>query len=133
MMSEENQLGRLQLIQKAQTGLYQAIQGMVANGTMTPEIYKKVKKPYEDTLYVLGVKDCNVYLPSDEEVAKMIKQAQEAGKNKQPSPEDQQKLASAGLDAAKTKQIMAEIEGTDPETQLNYMSIATGHAQDYGH
>ena len=133
MMSEENQLNRLQLIQKAQTGLYSAIQNMVAQGTLTPEIYKKVKKPYEDTLYVLGVKDCNVYLPSDDEVAKMIEQAKKSAQGKGPSPEDQQKLASAGLDAAKTKQIMSEIEGTDPETQLNYMSIAMGKAQDYGH
>ena len=133
MMSEENQLNRLQLIQKCQTGLYQALQGMVAQGTMTPEIYKKVKKPYEDTLYVLGVKDCNSYLPSDDEVVKMIKQSQEAQKSKGPSPEDQQKLASAGLDAAKTKQIMQEIDGQDADTQLNYMSIALGKAQDYGH
>jgi hypothetical protein len=133
MMSEENQLNRLQLIQKCQTGLYQALQGLLQQGTLTPELYKKVKKPYEDTLYVLGVKDCNSYLPSDDEVAKMIQQAQEAMKNKQPSPEDQAKLASAGLDAAKTKQIMSEVEGTDPDTQLNYMSIATGHSQDYGH
>jgi len=133
MMSEENQLNRLQLIQKCQTGLYQALQNMVAQGTMTPEIYKKVKKPYEDTLYVLGVKDCNVYLPTDEEVGKMIEQAKAAQKDKQPSPEDQQKMASAGLDAAKTKQIMQEIEGQDPATQLNYMSIAMGKGQDYGH
>ncbi len=133
MMSEENQLNRLQLIQKCQTGLYQALQGMVAQGTMTPEIYKKVKKPYEDTLYVLGVKDCNVYLPTDDEVGKMIEQAKEAAKNKQPSPEDQQKLSTAKLNEAKTAQIIAEVEGQDPDTQLNYMSIAMGKAQDYGH
>ncbi len=133
MMSEENQLNRLQLIQKCQTGLYQALQGMVAQGTMTPEIYKKVKKPYEDTLYVLGVKDCNVYLPTNDEVGKMIEQAKEAAKNKQPSPEDQQKLSTAKLNEAKTAQIIAEVEGQDPDTQLNYMSIAMGKAQDYGH
>jgi hypothetical protein len=133
MQSEENQLNRLQLIQKSQMGLYQAVQGMVASGSMTPELYKKIKKPYEDTLYVLGVKDCNVYLPSDDEVAKMIDQAQKSAQGKGPSPEDQAKLASAGLDAAKTKQIMQEIDGQDPDTQLNYMSIAMGKAQDYGH
>jgi len=133
MMSEENSLNRLQIIQKAQTGLYQTVQQMVGSGTLTPEIYKKIKKPFADTLYVLGVKDCDTYLPSDEEVMKMIQQSQQAAKNKEPSPEDQQKMASAGLDAAKTKQIMAEIEGTDPDTQLNYMSIAMGKGQDYGH
>ena len=133
MMSEENSLNRLQLIQKCQSGLMQTTQAMVQQNILTPEMYKKVKKPYADTLYTLGVKDCDAYLPTDEEVMKMIKQAQEAGKNKQPSPEDQQKLASAGLDAAKTKQIMSEVEGTDPDTQLNYMSIAMGKGQDYGH
>jgi hypothetical protein len=133
MMSEENALNRLQLIQKCQSGLMQTTQAMVQQNILTPEMYKKIKKPYADTLYTLSVKDCDAYLPTDEEVVKMIKQAQEAGKNKQPSPEDQQKLASAGLDAAKTKQVMSEIEGTDPDTQLNYMSIAMGKGQDYGH
>jgi hypothetical protein len=133
MMSEENSLNRLQLIQKCQSGLMQTTQAMVQQNILTPEMYKKVKKPYADTLYTLGVKDCDAYLPTDEEVAQMIKQAQEANKNKEPSPEDQQKLASAGLDAAKTKQVMSEVEGTDPDTQLNYMSIAMGKGQDYGH
>jgi hypothetical protein len=73
MMSEENSLNRLQLIQKCQTGLIQSIQGMVQQGMLTPEMYKKVKKPYADTLYTLGVKDCDAYLPSDEEVMKMIR------------------------------------------------------------
>ena len=54
-------------------------------------------------------------------------------KNKQPSPEDQQKLATAKLNEAKTAQIMAEVQGQDPDTQLNYMSIAMGKDQDYGH
>jgi hypothetical protein len=40
-------------------------------------MYKKIKKPFADTLYVLGVKSCDTYLPSDDEVAQMIKQAQE--------------------------------------------------------
>ena len=83
MMSDENALGRLQIIQKCQTDLYQMVQGMASSGALTPEMYKKVKKPFEDTLYVLGVKDCNVYLPTDDEVVKMIQQAQEAAKNKQ--------------------------------------------------
>jgi hypothetical protein len=133
MRSEENSLARLQIIQKSQTELYQAVQGMVAAGTLTPEIYKKIKKPFADTLYTLGVKDCDTYLPSDDEVVQMIKQAQQTMANKKPSPDDQEKMASAALDQAKAQQIMAELQGTDPDTQLNYMSIASGHAQDYGH
>jgi hypothetical protein len=133
MMSEENSLNRLQIIQKAQQELYTTVTQMVAANTLTPEMYKKVKKPFADILYTLGVKDCDTYLPSDDEVMAMIKQAQEAQSNQQPSPDDQKKMASAKLDEAKAQQIMAEVEGNDPDTQLNYMSIATGHAQDYGH
>jgi hypothetical protein len=133
MKSEENSLMRLQIIQKAQQDLYGTVQGMVAQNTLTPEMYKKVKKPFADVLYTLSVKDCDTYLPSDDEIMTMIKQAQEAGQNKQPSPDDQRKLAGAELDKAKTQQIMAEVAGEDPDTQLNYMSIASGRAQDYGH
>ena len=75
MMSEENALGRLQIIQKCQNDLYKSIQGMMQANALTPDIYKKVKKPFADTLYVLGVKDCNVYLPSDDEVIAMLKQS----------------------------------------------------------
>jgi hypothetical protein len=131
MMSEENALGRLQIIQKAQGELYQTVQGMVAQGTLTPEVYKKVKKPFADTLYVLGVKDCDTYLPSDEEVAKMIEQAQAAQQNKQPSPEDQKRIADAQLAMAKAEQITQEINGTDAESQLDFMAIAAGKPKVY--
>jgi hypothetical protein len=133
MMSDENSLNRLQVIRKCQTDLYATTQAMSAAGTLTPDIYKKIKKPFADTLYVLGVKDCDTYLPSDKEVLAMIESAKKASENKQPSPDDQKKMADAGLAKAKTAQVMSEVEGTDPDTQLNYMSIATGKAQDYGH
>ena len=133
MMSQENALGRLQTIQQCQTQLYQMTQGMVASNTLTPEIYKKIKKPFSDTLYVLGVKDCDTYLPSDSEVMQMIKQGQEAMKNKEPSPVEKKDLSTAMLNQVKANQIEQQINGQDAETQLNYMSIASGHAQDYGH
>ena len=133
MRSEENSLGRLQIIQKCQMDLYQTVQAMVGSGTLTPEVYKKVKKPFADTLYVLGVKDCDTYLPSDDEIAQMIKQGQDAQANKQPSPEDQQKISAAKLNDTKSQQIQFEMSGQDPATQLNYMSVAMGKAQDYGH
>ena len=131
MMSEENALARLQIIQKCQTELYQATQAMVQSGTLTPEIYKKIKKPFADTLYVLGVKDCNSYLPSDDEVAQMIKQGQEAMKNKEPSPEDKKRLASANLDGVKAQQIMTELSGHDAQTQLDYIALAQGKPKVY--
>jgi hypothetical protein len=113
--------------------LYQIVQGMVGSGTLTPEVYKKVKKPFADTLYVLGVKDSDTYLPSDDEVIQMIQQAQEAAKNKQPSPEDQKDLSTAALNQAKAQQIASEVQGLDADSQLNFMSLAMGKAQDYGH
>ena len=133
MLSEENALARLQIIRKAQTELYATTQQMAAAGTLSPEIYQKIKRPFADTLYVLGVKDCDTYLPSDEEVAKMVASAEQAQQTKTPSPDDQKKLADAELAKAKTAQVIAEVEGTDPDTQLNYMDLAMGRNQDYGH
>jgi len=131
MMSQENALGRLQIIQKCQTDLYMQVQGMAQSGTLTPEIYQKVKKPFADTLYVLGVKDCDTYLPSDDEVRVMIEQGQAAAKNKEPSAEDKKRLADAGLAQAKTEQIQAEMAGTDSESQLDYMAVAAGDPKVY--
>ena len=131
MMSEENALGRLQIIQKCQSDLYQTTQGMVAQGTLTPDVYKKVKKPFADTLYVLGVKDCDSYLPSDQEVMAMIKQGQEASKSKEPSAAEKKDLSAAMLNQVKANQIEMELTGQDAETQLDYMAVAAGNPKVY--
>ena len=131
MMSQENALGRLQIIQKCQTDLYTMTQGMAQAGTLTPEVYAKVKKPFADTLYVLGVKEANTYLPSDEEVKAMIESGQAAAKNREPSAEDKKRLADAALAAAKTEQIRAEMTGEDAESQLDYMAMAAGTPKVY--
>jgi hypothetical protein len=131
MMSEENQIVRLQMIQKAQQDLYATVQAMVGAGTLTPEMYAKVKRPFEDTLYVLGVKDVDTYLPTDEEVLKMIESGKAAQQNREPSPTDKKDLSVAELNAVKAQQIAAEIEGTDPKSQLSYMSMAEGQGKDF--
>jgi hypothetical protein len=131
MMSEENALGRLQIIQKCQQDLYQTTTSMVQSGTLTKEIYQKVKKPFADTLYVLGVKDADTYLPSDEEVEQMISQGAETMKNKEPSPKDKKDLSSANLDDVKAKQIQMEVAGEDAESQLDFMSMAAGDPKVY--
>jgi hypothetical protein len=131
MKSEENALGRLQVIQKCQTDLYTTVQNMVMQGTLTGDMYKKVKKPFADTLYVLGIKDCDVYLPTDDEVQAMIKAGQQAASQKQPSPQDQKDLSAAQLNQTKAKQIDAQINGQDPRTQLDYMAIAQNHPKVY--
>jgi hypothetical protein len=131
MMSDENALARTQIIQKCQMELYQTVQTMVQSGTLTPEIFKKVKKPFADTLYQLGVKDCDTYLPSEAEVVTMIQQGQEAAKNREPSAEDKKKLAEANLADVRAKQIQAEVAGEDAETQLDFMSMAAGDPKVY--
>ena len=131
MKSEENALGRLQIIQKCQTDLYGIVQGMVGSGTLTPEMYKKVKKPFADTLYVLGVKDCNTYLPTDDEVVAMIEAGKKAAEGKEPSADDKQKLSVANLNDVKAKQIEAEVAGSDAESQLDFMAMAAGDPKVY--
>jgi len=63
----------------------------------------------------------------------MIARGEQSAKTREPSPEDKQKLSVADLNAAKTQQIQSELTGQDPDTQLNYMAIAMGKTQDYGH
>ena len=92
-----------------------------------------MRKPYEDTLYVLGVKDSNTYLPTEEEVMEMVKQSQEAKKTAQPSPDDQKKIAGAKLDDARTQEIMADISGATASKQLEgYALMAEHKARAYG-
>ena len=133
MRSEENAIQRQQIIQQTQQQLYQTVEAMVSAHTLTPAMYKKIKKPFADTLYVLGVKDCDAYLPTDDEVVEMIKQAQEAAKTAQPSPDDQKKTADAQLSQVKAKQIMDEINGNTASQQLEgYSLIAEHKARAYG-
>ena len=131
MMSDENALARTQIIQKCQMELYQVTQTMVGSGTLTPEIFKKVKKPFADTLYQLGVKDPDTYLPSDEEVMAMIAQGQEAAKTREPSPADKKDLSVANLNDTKARQIQMEVAGEDAESQLDFMSMAAGDPKVY--
>jgi hypothetical protein len=131
MNSEENALARLQIIQKCQQELYTTTQSMVQQGTLTKEIYEKIKKPFADTLYVLGVKDCDIYLPSDDEVAQMIEQGKAAMKTKEPTPAEKKDLSAAQLNAVKAQQIMGEFSGQDAETQLDLMAMAQGKPKVY--
>jgi hypothetical protein len=61
----------------------------------------------------------------------MIEQAQQASQNKEPPPADKKDLSVAELNQAKTQQIMAEIAGEDPKSQLSYMSMAQGQSKDF--
>ena len=131
MNSEENALNRLAIIKQTQMELYQKVEALVTANTLTPEMWKKIKKPYEDTLYTLSIKDPDSYLPTDQEVAQMIKQSQEAQKNKQPTPDDQNKLAQAKLNDAKAQQVAAEVAGLDATSQMDWLALAMGDPKVY--
>lgn len=133
MRSEENALQRLQIIKQCQTQLSAEVSQGVAAGVLTPAAYKKLKKPFEDMLYTLGVKECDAYLPTDEEVMEMIQQGQAAAKNKQPSPAEQKDLSQAQLNTVKANQIDAEVAGNTASQQLEgYALIAEHKAKAYG-
>ena len=75
-------------------------------------------------MYVLGVKDADTYLLTEEEVMKMVQQVQQAAGQKQPSPEELKTQAETELDKAKTQEIIAKISGQHP-SMVNQMAKDT--------
>ena len=61
----------------------------------------------------------------------LIKAGAEAQKNKEPSPAEKKDLSVAELNAAKATQVKAELEGTDAESQLDFMAMAQGNPKVY--
>ncbi len=61
----------------------------------------------------------------------MIEQGKAAAANAEPSPADKKDLSVAELNSAKTQQVLAEIDGSDAETQLDYMAMASGNPKVY--
>ena len=120
MASEENSIQRIQVIKQAQQALTQEVAQAVQMNAITPESFKKMRRPYEDMMYVLGVKDADTYLLTEEEVMAMVEQAKQAQGQQQPSPEDQKDMAQAKLDDARTQEILAKISGQTPEAAVQY-------------
>ena len=104
-LSDENRLTRQQLITAAQT---QFAQAMMQVDPSVPELFAKVRRPYEDTLRVLGVKDVDAYLPTMDEAAKLAQAKAQQG----PSPEQQDTMSKVKLNNAKAQE-------ADSVTQLN--------------
>ena len=92
-LSEENRLTRQQLIVQCQTQFAQAVAMLDPS---VPEMFVKVRRPYEDTLRVLGVKDVDAYLPTMEEAARMAQARAAQG----PSMDDQEKQSKMELNKA---------------------------------
>ena len=99
-MSDENRLTRQQLIGQAQQAFAQSVAQLDPS---VPELFAKVRRPYEDTLRVLGVKDVDAYLPTMEEAAKMF----QSKSQKPPPPADLEIQSKTDLNKAKTQETMA--------------------------
>jgi hypothetical protein len=99
-MSDENRLTRQQLIGQAQQAFAQS---MMQLDPSVPELFAKVRRPYEDTLRVLGVKDVDAYLPTMEEAAKIM----QAKAQKPPAASDLEIQSKTDLNKAKTQETMA--------------------------
>ena len=96
-LSEENRLTRQQLITAAQT---QFAQAMMQIDPSVPEMFFKIRRPYEDTLRTLGVKDVDAYLPTIEEAQKLAQAKAQQG----PGPEQQEIMSKVELNKAKTQE-----------------------------
>ena len=100
-LSEENRLTRQQLIVQCQTAFAQA---MMQLDPSVPELFAKVRRPYEDTLRVLNIKDVDAYLPTIEEAAKIAQARAQQG----PSMDDQEKQTKMDLNKASTQEKIAQ-------------------------
>lgn len=96
-LSDENRLTRQQLITAAQAQFGQA---MMQLDPSAPELFMKARKPFEDTLRVLGIKDVDAYLPTLDEAMKIVQSKAEQG----PGPEQQEIMSKVELNKAKTQE-----------------------------
>jgi hypothetical protein len=125
-MSDENRLTRQQLITQAQT---QFAQAMMQLDPSVPELFVKARRPFEDTLRVLGVKDVDAYLPTMEEAAKMAQAKAQQG----PNPEQQEIQSKVQLNQANTKKAEADAflatkkaEDIDTDNMFEMMAAKKG-------
>ena len=109
-LSDENRLTRQQLITQTQAAFSAA---MMQIDPSVPELFVKLRKPFEDTLRVLGVKDVDTYLPTLEEAAKIA----QSKAQQPPSPEQQEISSKTAVNTAKEKEITANTALTVRKTQ----------------
>ena len=96
-LSDENRLTRQQLIGQAQ----QQFAALLAQlDPSVPELFTKLRRPFEDTLRVLGVKDVDAYLVTIEEAAKIA----QAKSQQPPSAMDKETQSKTDLNNAKTQE-----------------------------
>ena len=115
-LSEENRLTRQQLIVQCQTAFAQA---MMQLDPSVPELFAKVRRPYEDTLRVLNVKDVDAYLPTIEEAGKIA----QARSQQPPSMDQQEKQSKMELNKSSTAENMANVDLIKMKTKVIPISL----------
>ena len=125
-LSEENRLTRQQLIVQTQTAFAQAMMQLDPN---VPELFAKVRRPYEDTLRVLNVKDVDAYLPTIDEAVKIMQSKAQQG----PSMDEQEKQSKMELNKASTQEKIAnagllvkKTEDIDTDNMFEAMAAKRG-------
>jgi hypothetical protein len=133
MLSEENKLTRQSLIIQSQQQFAVTVQTMLQQNMLTPDLFTKARRPFEDTLYTLGIKDPDSYLPNAKEVMAMAQQAAQAKAQQPPAPQDQLALARANELNKKAQALQADIAGQSFSKQLDAIAlIKEGKATNYG-
>jgi hypothetical protein len=125
-LSDENRLTRQQLITQAQTQFSQA---MMQIDPSAPELFDKIRRPYADTLRILGVKDVDAYLPTMEEAGKLAQAKAQQG----PSPEQKETQSKVDLNNAKVQESQSvsalnkkKAEDIDTDNMFEMMAAKRG-------
>lgn len=121
-LSDENRLTRQQLITQAQM---QFAQAMMQIPPEMPELFAKARRPFEDTLRVLGVKDVDAFLPTYDEAGKLSEVIQAKGPNLQ-DQETKSKIDLNKADVVKRQAdaYLAQKKAEDIDTDNMFEAIA---------
>jgi hypothetical protein len=109
-MSDENRLTRQQLITSAQQQFGQAMMLIPAS---LPEMFTKLRLPYEETLRVLGIKHLDAYLPTIQEWAQVM----QAKSQQPPAVADQVEQSKVDMNKAKAQETMMNTQFIKKKTE----------------
>ena len=109
-MSEENRLTRQQLITAAQQQFGQAMMQIPPN---LPEMFSKLRLPYEETLRTLGIKHLDAYLPTIQEWTQVM----QAKAQLPPAVADQVEQSKVDMNKAKAQETMMNTQFIKKKTE----------------
>jgi hypothetical protein len=109
-MSEENRLTRQQLITAAQQQFGQAMMQVPPN---LPEMFAKLRLPYEETLRTLGIKHLDSYLPTLQEWTQVM----QAKAQQPPAIADQVESSKVDMNKAKAQETMMNTQFIKKKTE----------------